>query len=230
MNWKRLLATSAIFSAATLTTLAIAQDDASPPIQQPTTKGYPKPSTSPLSWELDGEFSMLKRIVVDVPGSPAPKAYWYLTYVITNNSDQEQIFLPTFEMLTKTGQVLRSNTETSASVFEAVARAENKMPLKAPEEIMGKILIGEDQAKYSAAIWEEFDPEMSSVSIFIAGLSGETAPLRDVDGNEVTTKDADGNEKTILLRKTRQLDFTVRGDDRYAGDPVIQTDDTWIMR
>ena len=33
-----------------------------------------------------------------------------------------------------------------------------------------------------------------------------------------------------MLRKTRQLDFTVRGDELYAGDPIDATGDTWVMR
>jgi len=46
---------------------------------------YPKPSPYPISWELNFEHSKPKRIVVDVPGQSAPKAYWYMTYTVTNN-------------------------------------------------------------------------------------------------------------------------------------------------
>jgi hypothetical protein len=224
MKWMRLLTVAGICSVTAFSTLSVAREEAKP------APGYPAPSESPVSWELDHQLGNLRRIVVNVPGESAPKAYWYLTYVVTNHSDKEQLFLPVFEMVTKEGKVIRSNTEGSAAVFQAIARQNEKMPLKPIETIQGTILLGEDQAKYSVAIWEEPDREMGSINIYIAGLSGETAPLRDADGNVITTKDEAGNDQPIMLRKTKQLDYTVRGDDRYAGDPVLKTGETWVMR
>ena len=57
---------------------------------------YPKPSPYPRSWELKFEHGIPKRVVVQVQCSPVPKAYWYLTYTVTNETDIEQLFLPAF--------------------------------------------------------------------------------------------------------------------------------------
>ena len=61
---------------------------------------YPKPSPYPKSWELDFEHGTPTRVVVQVPGQNVPQAYWYMTYTVTNNTDTEQLFLPSFDMAT----------------------------------------------------------------------------------------------------------------------------------
>ena len=187
---------------------------------------YPQPSVYPIAWELDFKYETPRRIVVEIPGQAAPKAFWYMTYVATNNTDQEQIFLPKFEMLTKTGQIVRSNRETSPAVFEAIARRERSKPLQPSLKLQGTILVGEDQAKYGVAVWEEVEARPGSFTIFVNGLSGETAPLTDSTGKPMMDKD----NQPITLRKSRQLDYTVRGDELYAGDPIEKTGDTWVMR
>src|SRR5437588_12379146 len=78
---------------------------------------YPKPSPYPISWELKFDHDMPQRIVVKAPGVAAPQAYWYLTYTVTNNTGQEQTFLPFFEMLTNDGKVIRSDNKIPAVVF-----------------------------------------------------------------------------------------------------------------
>src|SRR5687767_4200623 len=64
-----------------------------PPAEKPApskdASSFPKPSPYPISWELDFTHGEPKRVVVTTPGQP-PKAYWYMTYSVTNNSDQER--------------------------------------------------------------------------------------------------------------------------------------------
>lgn len=189
-------------------------------------RAFPTPSVYPISWELDFKYETPKRIVVETPGSRLPKAFWYMTYVATNNTGKEQLFLPKFEMVTKDGRVFRSDLEASPSVYAAIARRERGKPLQPTLKLQGQILVGEDQAKYGVAIWEEPSPEPGSFSIFVGGLSGENTTLPGSDGKPLMDKD--GNP--IVLRKTKQIDFTVRGDELYAGDPIIKTGDSWVMR
>jgi len=145
---------------------------------------------------------------------------------LASSTDREQVFLPTFDLLTKEGRVVKSDMETSAAVFNAIARREAKWPLKPALENAGPILVGEDQAKYGVAIWEEPSSEPGMFSVYVTGLSGETAPLTDSEGKPINDKDG----QPILLRKTLQLDFNVRGDELYAGDPIDQTGKQWVMR
>jgi hypothetical protein len=206
------------------------------------TARFPEPSPYPVSWELKFESQPLRRIVVETPGSNVPKTYWYMLYTVTNNTGQEQTFLPQFEMLTKTGKVLLSDRLLSPAVFDAIARRHRQYAMPAGTKIngvevttqiepalkiAGQILQGEDQARVGVAIWEEPDAEMGSISVFVAGLSGEMQSLKGDDGKPVTN--AEG--KTTLLRKTLQLDYTIRGDELKGGnDQIVETGKRWIMR
>lgn len=188
---------------------------------------YPKPSPYPISWELKFEHDEPRRVVLDVPGSSVPKAYWYITYTVTNESDQEQLFLPVFEMLTRDGRVIRSDRNIPQPVFDRIKRREGKQFLEPFTTIGGEIRIGEDEARDGVAIWEEPDRRMGAFSIFVTGLSGETALAKDARGQEM--KDAEG--KPIILRKTLQVDYEIPGDEVFAGeDEIKQTGKQWVMR
>ena len=128
---------------------------------------------------------------------------------------------------TKDGKILPSDHINHPGVFEAIAQRERNKPIQPALKLQGTILVGEDQAKYGVAIWEEPEAEMGSFTIFVTGLSGETAALTDSNGQPL--KNADG--QPIVLRKTKQINFTVRGDELYGGnDPVVKTGESWVMR
>lgn len=188
---------------------------------------YPKPSPYPISWELKFEHSLPKRIVVDVPGESSPKAYWYVTYTVTNKTDREQTFLPIFQMVTKEGKVVRSDKNIPAKVFDVIKDRERNKYLEPYIKVAGELRIGDDQAKDGVAIWEEPSTKMGSFSIYVGGLSGEAVFLKDEKGE--ATKDQDG--KPMILRKTLQLNYQIPGDEiRPGDDPVVEKDSTWVMR
>ncbi len=192
----------------------------------PTVRGaYPKPSPYPITWEFTFTHGKPQRIVVDT--DQGKNAYWYMTYTVANNTDQERIYLPIFEMLTNNGRVLRSDRSLPFAVFEAIKRREKNSFLEPFTQIGGEIRLGEDQARDGVAIWEEPTREMGQFSIFATGLSGEAVKLKDAKGAEV--KDAEG--KPVLLRKTLQLNYFVRGDDVLPGeDEVNENPESWVMR
>ncbi|MGB7156587.1 MAG: hypothetical protein WBD40_00890 [Tepidisphaeraceae bacterium] len=204
-----------------LTSPAIAADDAASGAGS-----YPKPSPYPVTWELKFKHSAPKRIVVDT-GAGAPQAYWYMTYTVTNNTDQERTFLPVFEMLTENGDVIRSDRSLPYRVFTDIKAREKSQFLEHFTQIGGEIRLGEDEAKDGVAIWKEPNPEMGSFSIFLTGLSGEAARLKDAEGKDV--KDADG--QPVILRKTLQMNYFVRGDEVYPGQDEVNTrPEQWVMR
>lgn len=189
---------------------------------------FPEPSIYPVSWQLDFEHGTPRRIVVQTPGRSAPVAYWYLTYTVTNNSGQERTFLPVFELLTEDGRVLRADRNVPARVFDAIAAIERQLRFLEPfPAITGELRLGEDEARDGVAIWEEPAPRMGRFSIFVAGLSGETANLRDESG--ALRSDASG--RPILLRRTLQLNYLIRGDEVHPGEDEVNEDArAWIMR
>lgn len=196
------------------TGLALAQPESS---EQ--TASFPRPALFPTSWELDFEHGMPQRIVVDVPGR-GPQAYWYLTYTVTNNTDSEQVFLPAFELMSEDGSIARSDRGIPAAVFDAIKTREKKPLLEPFHQIGGSLRLGEDQARDGVAIWQERGGRKGRFSIFVDGLSGETAAVKLGD-------------REVILRKQLQLNFHVRGDDVYRGEDPITADDearAWVMR
>jgi hypothetical protein len=180
---------------------------------------HPKPSTFPVAWELDFQHEKPQRIVVQTESDTVAKAFWYVKYTVTNKTDTEQTFLPMFELLTEDGRVIRSDKNISPKVFEQIKKTEHGKFLIAPLQVGGELRLGEDEAKESVAIWEEPTPEMGSFSIFVTGLSGENARIKDPNG------------KNVILRKTRQLNYLIRGDEFYPGeDEVNANPEAWVMR
>jgi hypothetical protein len=180
---------------------------------------YPKPSIYPISWELKFEHGTPKRIAVAVPGSSVPKAYWYMTYTVTNDTDEERAFLPVFEILTEDGRVIRSDKNIPIKVFETIKLREgNKLLMNFPR-VEGDLRIGPDQARDGVAIWEEPTPRMGTFTIFVQGLSGESVTVPGPD------------KKALILRKTLELDYQIRGDEVYpAKNEVATKPESWIMR
>lgn len=193
---------------------------------QPVRADHPKPSVYPISWELKFDHSKAKRIVVDVPGQ-GNRAFWYMTYTVMNPTDQEQQFLPEFEMLTRDGKVMRSDNNISPKVLDAIKQRERNNALQSALQIAGPIRAGEDQAKEGVAIFPEPDPRMGTFSIFVSGLSGEIAQVKDDNGQAV--KDKDG--QPIILRKTLEAVYQVPGDERFPGeDAIVDKGENWVMR
>jgi hypothetical protein len=187
---------------------------------------FPEPSKYPISWELKFTHGIPKRIVVDLPDK-GEMAYWYLTFNVSNLGDSEQQFLPTFDLVTNDGAIVHSDFAIPAKVFNAIKSREGNDLLERLPTMAGPIRIGEDQAKDGVAIWPEPKDRMGAFNIFISGLSGEAAPVKDDAGKP--TNDADG--KPIMLFKTLELDYVIYGDELYPDkDEVTVKGERWVMR
>jgi hypothetical protein len=180
---------------------------------------YPKPSLYPITWELKFSHQAPKRIVVNVPGQIEPQAYWYMPYTIQNDSKQELTFLPNFQMLLPNGQTIRSDKSIPPAVFDAIKQREGNSLLQNALQIAGVIRVGPDEAKDGVAIWPEPQGRLGNFAIFVQGLSGENVKI---DGPD---------KKPVILRKTLQLNYVIRGDEIYPGeDKVNENPQEWIMR
>ena len=161
---------------------------------------------------------------MSVPGQ-APQAYWYMTYRVTNNTGQEQLFLPVFEMLTREGKVHVSDKGVSPRVFDAIKDREGNRFLERRSKVEGTLRQGEAEAKDSVAIWKQPLDQMGEFTIFISGLSGEANTYKMDNGKLVKLDPSKMAEETkgvpkeqlITLRKQLKLDYAILGDER--GDP-----------
>ena len=199
-----------------------------------TVSAYPKPSIYPISWDLKFQHSGPKRIVVTTPGTNVPLAYWYMSFTVTNLTEQEQQFLPVFEMVTGDGKVIRSDKKVPGAVFDEVKKRERKSTLEPLEKISGRLLLGEDQAREGVAIWPEPSTRMGTFDIYVGGLSGESVFIK--DGEEVNVKDwtktSDQDRKKLnTLYRTLHLTYQIPGDEiKPEEDIVLPKGDEWVMR
>lgn len=179
----------------------------------------PAPSPYPVAWELSFKHGTPRRIVVKIADVPTAQAYWYMTYRVTNKTDRERTFMPVIEMMTKDGQIIRSDRGVPREVFDAIKTREKSQFMVPEAKVGGELRVGEEETKYSVAIWPEPMPEMGTFSIFVAGLSGESAGVKGPDGKE------------IMLWKTLEITYKVPGDEVRPGeDPMIPAGERWVMR
>ncbi len=192
----------------------------------------PEPAMAPKSWELDFEFHDLQRIDVVLPGDTEPTTYWYLLYTVTNNSGQDVQFYPTFELVTSSLKKVTAGDDISPSVFDALeARYQKIYPFfRHPMKVTGKLLQGPDNARTSAAVFRDFDPEADSFTVYVAGLSGEIETVQNPLFDPEKPESAE-NPPFFTLRKTLAIKYDLPGDpgSRRMVEPV-QRGKKWVMR
>jgi len=196
----------------------------------------PKPSEVQVSWQLDFEFEPPRTIQVRLPGQARPKTFWFMRYIVTNRTGEDQIFVPDFVLYTDTGQVLRAGRNVPTAVFKAIQEAYDEPLMKEMTAMTGKLLQGEDNARQSVAIWPDFDPQAGGFDIFVGGLSGETAEIELPAPITVTEMDYTGTVRTVtkdrlVLTKTLDLKYAIPGEAeaRTTTEPKLKAR-TWIMR
>ena len=182
----------------TTTLIAAALIGAAFPSLSPRAFAAPEPSIVPISWELNFRHGDLERLITPVNGKN--QTFWFMRYTIINNSGKDILFTPDFEICTDSGQVQTAFKDVPNSVVAKIKSMYKNTSLLGPNEILGKLLQGEDNAKDGIVVFSNIDPDARNYQVFIAGLSGETA---EVD-NPITHKPA-------VLQKTLILDYSVPG-------------------
>lgn len=193
----------------------------------------PRPTQKPRTWQLDFEFHDLQAIRASVPGQAA-RTYWYIRYKAINRTGDDRPLNLSASLYSETGKLMRANRDVPFQVYTAVKKLHNDPLLQWTP--LGKILQGEDNAERGVFIWPDFDPKAGTVDIFIEGLSGDTVTLKLPTPIKKTVPAGRGKtkevvQKTIQLKKTLHLQYTVVGDaeTRHQNDPT-RTRSRWIMR
>jgi hypothetical protein len=180
----------------------------------------PQPNIVPMSWELDFTYEHPRLIWVKLPTNNKPTAYWYMTYMLTNNTGRDQNWVPKIEIYTSQGDLIPAGKGVSPQVVTAIQKEQKNPLLKTPISVVGKLRQGEDQAIESIIVWPAGKKDVDQVTIFVGGLSGETQIVRTPDTDQV-----------VRLRKTRMLQYTMPGTPaNIVVKPVGQLLDQWIMR
>lgn len=184
-------------------------------------QAYPEPSIVPVSWQLDFTSEKPRAIAVrDLSGQL--RWYWYITYKVTNHSGEDRLFVPEVQIATDQGDLVRAGQDVPTAVFFAIKEKLGNTLLESPNQVVGKILQGDDYARESVAVWPAFSHDIDELSIFVTGLSGESTTVK----NPMT-------QEEVIVRKTRMLTYRVPGDDMNtppAQQAITPADSQWIMR
>ena len=190
----------------------------------------PEPAIVPApgQWTLDTEFTNPMEITLPLGSDKKPLKFWYLIITITNNTGKDVDFYPKCDLMTDSFQIVPAGKLVSTSLFDQIKkRHKARYPfLELLDQAGTKILQGEDNAKDIAVIWPDFDAKATAVKLFITGLSNETANV-----NYPILKDDTGAPLKVFLRKTLELNYSLRGDPALKTSASFEFQGKrWIMR
>jgi len=180
-------------------------------------------------WVLDFKFKDPRLIKVDIPGR-GQKVCWYLWYQVINNTPQPHTFIPDFELVTHDRNTVHHD-QILPKVQDAIRQVEDPSDyLKIKNSVtMTATPIppsrkdADPRAVTGVAIWDDVDPDANYYSIFVSGLSNGWALADDPEKP---------GAKSIVRRKTLQLNFKRRGDRFLQKSEEIQfvPPAQWIYR
>jgi len=189
----------------------------------------PEPAVvqKPGQWTVQVRYEHPQQLVLPW-GENGPSRFWYTILTITNRTGQDVEFYPRCELMTDTFQILPAGTGVPPVVFDQIKqRHAAAYPFLEPLEGVGnRLLQGEDNAKDIAVIWRDFDPQATGFTVFITGLSNETAAVK-----HPVARDDLGLPVFVFLRKTLAVDYKLRGDSALRSSvEVAYEDQNWVMR
>jgi len=177
---------------------------------------YPVPSRIPTRWELKFEPGPV-RLYVD-PRSGAN--YWYFTYKVTNNTGAERFWAPQLTLFTDGGAIMNAGENVPPQIESDLIDLLGNEYLARQNEVIGKIYVGPSNAIEGLAVWPASDLRVTELSLFISGISGETAEVRNPETDE-----------REILQKTLRREYVAPGDPLERGsDPLEFAGESWVMR
>jgi hypothetical protein len=214
MNWRHVLAVAVLFASVI-----------APPLVAAPQAGLISPS-----WELDIEFFDPQRITVSTP--TGTQTYWYVLYRVINRTGKDVRFFPSARIVTNTLKVVDAGNGVHPSVYDAIAaRHRGDFPFFAPPtRVTGLLLQGAENARESAAVFQQFDPEASSFKVYLGGLAGEKVRVNNT-AFDPTQQESEDNPRSFLAQRTLEITYDLPGDPntRAVAKP-IRRDRQWVMR
>jgi hypothetical protein len=225
-----------------------------------TTADEPKPSPTPVSWELIIKPSPLMRIEVDT--GKGPQTYWYMIYTVINSTGQDVDFYPEAVRVSEIDVGASESRATTRpaqdsgliveealvgahpKVFEAIRKlyANTQPYLAPPVEAIGRLLQGKDNARTSMVIFPDLDERVTKFTIYFGGLSGEKVskpnpkydPRRAAGkGTKAGSQPAEDkdNPQYFVLQKTLAMPYTLPGDAKTRRTATPSPGAMdWVMR
>lgn len=183
----------------------------------------PEPNPNPIRWQLDLDVGPLRVASVQTPDQ-GPTLYFYLTYTVTNNTDQDILLAPSFELSTETGADVVAGQGVPASVTRELLTRLNNPLLSDQVAMIGVLRRGEAHARSGLVVWPVRDLQADEARVYMAGFSGETERVRLIDRES-------GNPRDVVFRKTLMAMHAVPGHvDGIGAEAITRSGTRWIMR
>ena len=184
----------------------------------------PEPDPIPKKWELEVVPGPLRIATIKTDGKNVQR-YFYLTYKVTNRTNSDVLFAPSFDLATDDGGVVRSGRDVPADVTQHIIKDLENAELQDQISIVGTLLQGEENALEGVVIWAAGDLSLNEISVFGSGFSGETKVI------QVPSKDS-GKKSDVTLRKTLSLKYSVYGEivNMGSGEEFELAEKRWVLR
>ena len=192
---------------------------------------YPTPAVVQKmdQWTLKSSYTQPEQIMLQLPDEQKPKRFWYIILTVTNETSLDDIpFFPVCQLVTDTFDVIPAGKQVPSAVFETIKlKHQGSYPfLESLDFKDHRIFRGADNTRDFAIIWPDFSDDAKQISLFIGGLSNETAVIE-----HPKLKDEEGRAKRIFLQKTLHLTYTVGGDPKLRSNLALkQQEQDWVMR
>lgn len=197
---------------------------------------FAEPSIINPTWAFDLEVSTPNAIAVaDTNGRV--RWYWYAAYSVANNTGNDRLFIPEVVVLTADGDIVQANRRIPPTVYPAIADRLNNRLLESPNDVVGRLLQGDDFAKESVAIWPASLTDVDEFTLFFSGADGETKPLLSpktgepilqpaldpVTGDPVLDEAGNAVMSPIMVRRTRAYTYLTPGTPGVGANLREQT-------
>ncbi|MEM1445826.1 MAG: hypothetical protein AAGF84_07220 [Planctomycetota bacterium] len=205
---------------------------------------FPTPAVANDDWTLDFQPGTPTAVAID-DAFGNTRWYWYLPYTVTNHSGADQRFIPEVAVLTDTGTIIEAGKNVPARAFTQISAELSNPLLETPQSVVGVIRQGVDFEKDSVFIWPVPTDDVDQFTVFVAGLSGETAvltkpstgeplmePALDIETGQ-PMMDEQGNPvmRPVIARRTTALTYATPGTpDSPQKRPVTLLDSAQVMR
>ena len=157
---------------------------------------YPKATDHPQRWQLAFDTSGL-RFFRDLRTA---QGYWVLIYEVTNETDIDQRWVPSFTLVTDHGEVIDSGEAVPRRIHTTILDTFNDPLLSMQSEVSGSLLRGKENARRGLIVWKAGDENVRELQVFVSGASGDTATVK----NPVTGE-------YITLHRELQLSWNIPG-------------------
>lgn len=179
----------------------------------------PEPDPVSRRWQLEIEPGPLRVASVNVKDVGA-RPFLYMTYTVTNNSGDDLLFAPMFELSLGDGEVTRSGRGVPQDVTNELLASTQDPFIVDQISIIDQLLQGEENSKRGLVVWPLKDMSPEKVTIYAAGFSGETKTVQSPVGDQ-----------SFVLRKTLMLSYDSPGSlVGQKSDPIPLRAKQWIMR